>query len=54
VAALLGAEDVAAIEPLLVTYNKKGEVEFWSSDGTATDKWDNLAVWIKEVWIEGE
>ncbi len=23
----LGAEDVAAIEPLLVTYNKTGEVE---------------------------
>ena len=34
--------------------NKKGEVEFWTADGAATDKWDNLAVWIKEVWIEGE
>jgi hypothetical protein len=34
--------------------NKKGEVEFWSQDGESTDRWDNLAVWIKEVWIEGE
>ncbi len=34
--------------------NKKGEVEFWTPDGTASEKWDNLAVWIKEVWIDGE
>ena len=34
--------------------NKKGEVEFWTPDGTTNDKWDNLAVWIKEVWIDGE
>jgi hypothetical protein len=34
--------------------NKKGEVEFWTPDGTVNDKWDNLAVWIKEVWIDGE
>ena len=34
--------------------NKKGEVEFWSQDNAPNQKWDNLAVWIKEVWIEGE
>jgi hypothetical protein len=34
--------------------NKKGEVEFWTPDGEATEKWNNLAVWIKEVWIDGE
>jgi len=34
--------------------NKKGEVEFWSQDGVTNDKWDNLAIWIKEVWIDGE
>jgi hypothetical protein len=34
--------------------NKKGEVEFWTPDGTVNEKWDNLAVWIKEVWIDGE
>lgn len=34
--------------------NKNGEVEFWTPDGAASEKWDNLAVWIKEVWIDGE
>jgi hypothetical protein len=34
--------------------NKKGEVEFWTPDGTVNDKWENLAIWIKEVWIDGE
>ena len=34
--------------------NKKGEVEFWTADGAINEKWDNLAVWIKEVWIESE
>jgi len=34
--------------------NKKGEVEFWSQDGATNDKWDNLAIWIKEVWIDSE
>lgn len=34
--------------------NKKGEIEFWTQDGESQNKWDNLAVWIKEVWIEGE
>jgi hypothetical protein len=34
--------------------NKKGEIEYWTPDGETQDKWDNLAIWIKEVWIEGE
>lgn len=34
--------------------NRKGEVEFWSSDGAAQEKWNNLAHWIKDVWIDGE
>jgi len=34
--------------------NKKGEIEFWTPDGAANEKWDSLAVWIKEVWIDGE
>lgn len=34
--------------------NKKGEVEFWSLDGTTNDKWQDLATWIKEIWIDGE
>lgn len=34
--------------------NKKGEIEFWSQDGTTKDKWQDLATWIKEVWIDGE
>ncbi len=34
--------------------NKKGEVEFWSPDSATNDKWQDLATWIKEVWIDGE
>lgn len=34
--------------------NKKGEVEFWSHNGATNEKWNDLATWIKEVWIEGE
>jgi hypothetical protein len=34
--------------------NKKGEVEFWNAQGESIQKWDTLAVWIKEVWIDGE
>ena len=34
--------------------NKHGEVEFWSGNGAAEQKWNNLAAWIKEVWIDGE
>ncbi len=33
--------------------NEKGEVQFWSHNGTADEKWPDLATWIKEVWIEG-
>ena len=33
--------------------NEKGEVVFWSHNGAADEKWDSLADWIKEVWIEG-
>ncbi len=34
--------------------NKNGEVEFWSGNGASDEKWENLATWIKEVWIDGE
>ena len=33
--------------------NEKGEVQFWSHNGTTDEKWRDLATWIKEVWIEG-
>jgi hypothetical protein len=32
--------------------NEKGEVHFWSHNGTTGEKWRDLATWIKEVWIE--
>jgi hypothetical protein len=32
--------------------NENGEVEFWSHNGTTDETWDDLATWIKEVWIE--
>jgi len=32
--------------------NEKGEVQFWSHNGTTDEKWRDLAAWIKEVWIE--
>ena len=31
--------------------NQAGGVEFWAHDGTTDDKWQDLATWIKEVWI---
>lgn len=34
--------------------NRKGEVEFWSHNGARPEKWENLASWIKEIWIDGE
>ena len=34
--------------------NKKGEVELWSGSGATGEKWENLAAWIKEVWIDAE
>ncbi|MCP4251947.1 MAG: SMI1/KNR4 family protein [Candidatus Scalindua sp.] len=33
--------------------NSSGEVVFWSHNGLSNEKWSSLAVWIKEVWIEG-
>lgn len=33
--------------------NNKGEVVFWSHDGTTDEKWPNLANWVEEVWIGG-
>ena len=32
--------------------NKNGEVEYWSHNGTADERWKDLATWIKEVWID--
>ena len=29
-----------------------GKVKFWSHDGASDETWDDLATWIKEVWIE--
>ncbi len=29
-----------------------GTVRFWSHDGTTDEKWENLAHWIKDVWID--
>ncbi len=34
--------------------NRQGEIEAWSSGGPGDGKWENLAAWIKEVWIDGE
>ena len=34
--------------------NKKGEIEFWTSNGATDQKWQDLATWIKEVWIDSE
>src|SRR5262249_51831625 len=31
--------------------NAKGEVVFWSHNGSTDEKWKNLATWIEEVWI---
>jgi SMI1-KNR4 cell-wall len=33
--------------------NGEGEVVFWSHEGVADEKWNSLAEWLKEVWIEG-
>jgi len=33
---------------------KNGEVKFWSHDGFSVETWQNLATWIKEVWIDEE
>ena len=31
---------------------QNGIVEFWSHNGRTDERWDSLAKWIKEVWIE--
>lgn len=30
-----------------------GAVRFWSHDGSSTERWSDLASWIKNVWIDG-
>lgn len=32
--------------------NQAGEVEYWSHNGATAEKWEDLATWIKEVWID--
>jgi SMI1-KNR4 cell-wall len=32
--------------------NEKGEVQFWSHNGTTDERWPDLGTWIKEVWID--
>ena len=31
--------------------NDRGEIVFWSHNGTSDEKWPNLAAWIEQVWI---
>ena len=30
----------------------KGITRFWTTDGNSNEQWDNIATWIKQVWIE--
>jgi len=30
-----------------------GRVAFWSHNGITDEEWENIASWIREVWIEG-
>ncbi|TGK89255.1 SMI1/KNR4 family protein, partial [Leptospira noumeaensis] len=32
--------------------NNINEVLYWSHDGISEEKWNDLASWIKEVWID--
>jgi hypothetical protein len=32
--------------------NQVGEVEYWSHNGATDEKWQDLATWIKEVWLD--
>lgn len=34
--------------------NKKGAIEFFTTGEEPEMRWENLATWIKEVWIDGE
>ena len=29
-----------------------GAVKFWTHNGTTDENWEDLATWVKEVWIE--
>lgn len=31
--------------------DSQGIIRFWSPDGKSDDIWPNIAVWIKEIWI---
>ncbi|GFM35112.1 hypothetical protein DSM101010T_34770 [Desulfovibrio subterraneus] len=31
-----------------------GVVHFWSHNGPTDEKWESLAHWVKQVWIDGE
>jgi hypothetical protein len=33
--------------------SEMGEVVYWDHNGSTNEKWSNLAIWIKHVWIEG-
>ena len=32
--------------------NARGEVVYWSHDGSGDERWPDLAAWIQQVWIE--
>jgi hypothetical protein len=34
--------------------NQRGQVVYWSHNGTTDEKWPDLANWIANVWLEGE
>lgn len=34
--------------------NDRGQVVFWSHDGSTEELWGNLAIWIDAVWLGGE
>lgn len=32
--------------------NDKGQVVYWSHNGSTDEKWKNLATWIDQVWMD--
>lgn len=32
---------------------RSGEVVYWSHNGASSERWADLATWIRSVWIEG-
>ena len=32
--------------------NARGEVVFWSHNGSSDERWPSLAEWIQQIWIE--